>query len=290
LPVAELFAALKERADVALKKLKRPQSPLLVGQETPRDLAFDPKVPAPPPIKLRLGVDEFPDGIADRAAVAAILDLINQLPPLRIGETAVPLRVETLPPFSKSALAGYADDDGASEFRAEVRRAVALLKKHQAAFTDKFPRLPEKLQEKNKMIAAIAQKQMGLAEVYAELEAMYESLQMQKDEAAKEKNKNWQAFYHFVQARLQFRMAQFYEYNAMLGKIRKEDLPALNKEHKGYKLVGKIKMTDLDAEKIVKNARKHLEKIATDHPGTPWELIAKRERAAPMGLEWVADE
>ena len=47
-------------------------------------------------------------------------------------------------------------------------------------------------------------------------------------------------------------------------------------------------MSDRDAQKISEAAKKLLKKLAEETKGTPWEVIAKREMATLLGLEWQA--
>ena len=41
------------------------------------------------------------------------------------------------------------------------------------------------------------------------------------------------------------------------------------------------------ANEASKEARGLLQKVVTDHPGTPWALLAQRELKDPMGLKWT---
>jgi hypothetical protein len=34
------------------------------------------------------------------------------------------------------------------------------------------------------------------------------------------------------------------------------------------------------------SSRKTLDRIIKDHAGTPWEILAKREKLTALGLEW----
>jgi hypothetical protein len=47
-------------------------------------------------------------------------------------------------------------------------------------------------------------------------------------------------------------------------------------------------MTSVVAAASRDQARKILEKLASDHRGTPWELMARRDLHASCGLEWQA--
>ena len=39
-----------------------------------------------------------------------------------------------------------------------------------------------------------------------------------------------------------------------------------------------------------RDAEKLLDKLAKSHPGTPWEILAKRERFTTLGLEWKPEK
>jgi hypothetical protein len=43
---------------------------------------------------------------------------------------------------------------------------------------------------------------------------------------------------------------------------------------------------DRSGKDAVKRCLALLEKLAKDHPNTPWEVLAKREALANLGLEW----
>jgi hypothetical protein len=43
---------------------------------------------------------------------------------------------------------------------------------------------------------------------------------------------------------------------------------------------------DTTGKKLAKSSRKTLDQLAKDHAGTPWEVLAKREKLTALGLEW----
>jgi hypothetical protein len=241
--------------------LKEDQAPRLSGQETKRDLKFDPDA-------------------------AALLGVALQIPPVKAADK---LSLERLPPYPKAALAGYGIDDKDNQLRKTIKEAVALLVKHNNAFRERFPALPTDAQKANAFKSQIQNQQQDLALVYAALDAKYEELKALRENRDRE-TKYWQANFDYVMARLGFRLAQFIEYQVMLGQIRKDELPRLNKQkHTGYRLRAKINLTDREGAKIAADAKKLLKKIAEEHKGTPWELLAKREMMVALGLEWLPD-
>ena len=108
------------------------------------------------------------------------------------------------------------------------------------------------------------------------------------EDRKKEKSKRWQANYDYVLARLQARIAYINEHNYLLGQMRKDLPPRDPKIHQGWKLASqeKLQQTGSDGRRLAADSRKLLEKLAKEHPGTPWEILAKRERLTTLGLRW----
>lgn len=226
--------------------------------------------------------------LADRALVERLLKLPNQVPPLLSDGHPKPLRFQDLPRYARKKLLPYTNEGLPSDLRDLVEKAVRVLINANQAFGDTMPLLPANQQEKNQVIAGIVKRQEDLAVAYLNLAGCYEELKTVEKQREKE-TAQWKASYDYVMARLLFRMAHVYEYQVMLGKVRKEDLPAADpKIHQGYRLVPREKLGDFEAEQLAKQARKILERLAEENKGTPWELIAKRDLRAKLGLEWKA--
>jgi hypothetical protein len=101
--------------------------------------------------------------------------------------------------------------------------------------------------------------------------------------------KRWQANYDYTLARLQEQIAFLYEFQSMLGDMRKEFPPRDPKVQNGWRLAATSKpQGDSTGKKLEKEARKLLDKIAKEHAGTPWEVLAKREKLTALGLKWQA--
>jgi hypothetical protein len=99
--------------------------------------------------------------------------------------------------------------------------------------------------------------------------------------------KRWQVNYDLMLARLQLQMAYVYEHQSMLGRLRKEPPPLNRAVHGGWRLVRWQTPTgDLAGRKLARDAQLALDRIARDHPNTPWEALARHARAAPVGLDW----
>jgi hypothetical protein len=48
----------------------------------------------------------------------------------------------------------------------------------------------------------------------------------------------------------------------------------------------KVSISESKVKDMVKSINKTWEKIAKEHPGTPWALLARREQLTALGLEW----
>ena len=73
----------------------------------------------------------------------------------------------------------------------------------------------------------------------------------------------------------------------MLGQMRKEFPPRNPKVHNGWRLASQPKLSgDAKGKKAAANSLKLLDKIIKDNAGTPWEVLAKREKLTALGLEW----
>ncbi|MBY0522236.1 MAG: sigma-70 family RNA polymerase sigma factor [Gemmataceae bacterium] len=288
LPMDALATALGERTRAATKSLLgREQAPRLAGKEANADRAFDAtkvKTSRPP-----IAYTPDPNLAGKRGAVMRILSLYQQVPSVHPGDKERnPLRFETMPAFSQVILKEFQDDEKVSaEFRRNIEEGVALLRKEGTRFTDTFAPLPQNPQQRAQITRQIEAQQQNLAVgVLAQLQRQLTELDdLQGDRDAQ--SKLWQANYDYVRVQVLWHMAYALEYSAALGKIRKDDLPALDKNlHVGYRLVPTPTLSEKEADKYVDQAKKILEKMAKDHKGTPWELIAKRELATNRGLEW----
>src|SRR5205814_1914787 len=115
-----------------------------------------------------------------------------------------------------------------------------------------------------------------------------EELEGVADQRKKEKSKRWQAHYDYVLAQVKARKAYVAEYNLMLGKAKRDELPPLDpKLHNGYRLASLEKLqSGKEIKDLAAESRKLLTKLIKDNPGTPWELLAKRERFTALGLAW----
>src|SRR5262249_2205684 len=126
-----------------------------------------------------------------------------------------------------------------------------------------------------------------VGEAFFNLAKVSEELEERKTGRDKE-SLYWQANCGYILARVYARQGRILEKKGALGKNRPPDLPPLKPRlNKGWKLAARQMLSDRDAKECADKARQLYKRIAEEHKGTPWELIAKQEGSAHWGLEWV---
>jgi hypothetical protein len=130
--------------------------------------------------------------------------------------------------------------------------------------------------------------QDGPALMLVELQEALEVMEKVGRERDRELSKRWQAHYDYALARLKMRMVYVNEYNVMIAKVKRDELPKLDpKLHNGWRLAAQERITSpKEVKDLATDARKLLSKLIQEHPGTPWEVLAKRERSTALGLVW----
>jgi hypothetical protein len=297
LPLDALAQAVNRATEETIvTELAAKQTPALTGQAPADGPAYDPK--APPPPKVVVQVPPPPGGAAAKEQVKLILEEID-VPPIRQGQGANgSFELEALLPFSAKALEEYRPDyNSMAQLVAEVKATGGEGSKYplRKAVLDAVKVLREaklSLQEtfaggsNEKVKALILEEQRKPARAILELDEVLDKLR--KVEGAREKEtKRWQANYDYVLAQVLARLAYIHEYDLMLGKIRKDELPPLEKTHTGYRLSSRERIqAGREVRDLASESKKLLGQLVKEHEGTPWQILAKRDSLAALGLEW----
>jgi hypothetical protein len=250
--------------------------------------------PVPPP-RVNEASQQFLEGVVREVGV----------PPARpFGEKAEPLPES--PFFAPQVREAYVPTDAPTRLRAGVRKARVLLwalaqgqqvpadleedvKAVRADLKDNLVPLPASFRapaNENQFNTMLMQNERKLAALLGRLEDELDELKAAGMDQNKE-TRRWQASYDLTLAHLELQFAFLYEYQSMLGGLRRELPPRDPAVHGGWKLVAQPRLRgDFTGKKMAAEAFKLLDKISHDHPGTPWELLAKRARLAPLGLAW----
>lgn len=262
------------------------QTPALAGSEPGAAAPFDPKAE----FAKRFEFAAPPKG-APAADVRAVLDELA-LPPLFDDAPGAPGRL----PFAADALAPYAPDVPLAEVeanpqkypvRAATLRALRTAREHWPLGrkeTKAVTLVGAPVGERTKR--AVAEAQLPLAQALARLELELEQLDALEAKAAAEP-KRWRAHYEFVRAELRLRAVVLSEYNLALAHVRTEALPDLPPGAPGWRLVAAPKVAGRrETKELYAAAAGALERVAAEHRGTPWEVLARRSRAALPGYRW----
>jgi hypothetical protein len=104
----------------------------------------------------------------------------------------------------------------------------------------------------------------------------------------KEVSRRWLAHYDLIRGRLLALKVRCAEYSGQCAKM-KRDTPKFTKPNSNaWRLVPDTEVRYNDkAAAAAKEAEALLKRVISDHPGTPWALLAERELKHPMGLKWV---
>jgi hypothetical protein len=283
--MADAISALT-RADVQTAR-KAEQTIRLTGIEAPGGAPYNRGEPLPPVLVVRAPA-LLDGGPASDAEVRSILQQIEVPPSKKSREDAFRLRVETTPRFAAKALAPYRDDSD-TPLRRAVLKTVAVLRndKVSRAFPDEFlvPNGDEAAFKQK--ILQLQKSPDGPARAQLQLMEALEELRQAGEERDKEPSKRWQANYDYILARLLTRLAYVNEHNYALGQLRRELPPRDRAIHNGWRLASQEKLeSGKDARDQARDAQALLLKLVKEHPGTPWALLAKRERVTALGLRW----
>src|SRR5262249_23766198 len=311
-PLKQLVERVNKRLKDELEPFKLVQTSRLSGDEPEGGAPFNPEEPAPP--KPAVAALEQGKDRADPRLVRGVLKELN-VPPLKKSQSEGLIRFEALPPFQAKALDAYPLDNTPTPLRDAVERAQALLwavsanapppelaqavrKTHQSGELKgdlnsvrenyRAPAGAGNAETNFKaMVANDGRRVAGILRLLEdELENMKKAADMRKDAP-----RRWQANYDFILARLEEQIAYVYEYASMLGQLRKDLPPRDAAAHGGGRLASREKLQgDATGRKLHRDAQKLLDKLAKEHAGTPWEVLAKREKMTALGLEWKPEK
>lgn len=269
-----------------------PQTPKLAGAESgaKAEYARD----EPPAARF-----DWPPAPAGAAAdqVAKVLALAA-LPPIRPG-LEVPAGAAEAYPFPADRMKAYAADGVTEEqvrkdpakypVRAAALEAMELLRKNWAHGADGGLRESFEGAADERVKKEVLREQEPIAKMQLGLTEAMELLEKAEKQLDQEKSPRWRALFQYALAQAQMRWAYMQEYNLSLGNIRTD---SLGKAPAGgglptWRLVSVEKMkSKKDVKEKADAARELMGKIAEEHKGTPWELLAKMHKAVALGLDW----
>ena len=304
IPIDKLFEATVKNVEVLAVEQKFKQTPKMYGAFKDNGAEFDPAEPMPPKLAITGLKPVNKEGIA---LVKSVLEEIGT-PPVKSSEIDNSIRLEYLPPIADQIVKEYAKVDGPetdlqknvkkarielwvisslpapADIKKEVDEKRKTAKVNLNVLRDGYRAPANELTFKT----GIENDEKDVARMFVNLQDALDDLK-KSEEMRDAESKRWQANYDFIRARLEAQIAYLYEYQSMLGQMRKE-LPAMDpKIHGGWKLAATAKLQgDSAGKKLAKESTKTMETLVKSAAGSPWEVLAKREKFTTLGLEWQA--
>ena len=148
------------------------------------------------------------------------------------------------------------------------------------------PRLRFEKQSEAQLANELSEAQKAAAKLEPKVLALYEVLKQGEADRDGESSLRWQAGYDLAMGRVMAVRVRTEAYNAMLAKAKRG---MKFKEAKNNTWI--LKPADeftvgSQMTKMAEKAKAYLQRVATDHDGTPWALLAKRELDEPLGWKW----
>ncbi|RUL83883.1 vWA domain-containing protein [Tautonia sociabilis] len=104
----------------------------------------------------------------------------------------------------------------------------------------------------------------------------------------RETSRRWQANYDLIRARLLAMKIRCYEFNWACAQMKVNPLTFSNEKSNAWRLEPDPEIHySRGAQRAGEEARELLERVVTEHRGTPWALLAQRELRDPFGFKWV---
>lgn len=295
IPIAEWATATNVKLSQFVTINNKPVQTAKLAGTSGEAVAFNAEEPSPP----RFDIPTAPPG-ADPVAVANAFALID-LPGLRSDKASQAGRTNAAFAVAGEAMKDYlADAVSADEaikqkdtFPIRAAAASALVKMRavwKGTGADRGGLRETFIGEATDRVKReIENEQNPVARIDLELREIIESLKALEDKLDTEPSKRWRATFQYAYAQALARSAFLNEYNLMLGVIRKNELPPLDekKGQNGWQMisVGEMKSKKEEKEKA-ELAQELFGKIATEHKGTPWAVLAKQYKNVKLGLEW----
>jgi hypothetical protein len=273
----------KETTEYVKQRAKAAQVPELIGQEG--TFTGTPAAEPPPPVALKA---VKPSG--DFASADNIRQLLKELS--LDSDPARALAAESFPALPKGEFAKYAADyKNATELEGQLKdrplrvvtlKAIKALNKSEKSFKMRFAHEDDEARFKK----MVEREQEVPAYVTSELNDILEEMKALAEKRDAEPSKRWQAHFDYTMARVLARLANVQEYGFVLGNKLRKDTPKLSDpaNHNGWVIVPQRKLEQKETRSFDAERQKLAAKIIKDYPGTPWEVLARREQATILGL------
>jgi hypothetical protein len=153
------------------------------------------------------------------------------------------------------------------------------------------PRMEFPREDDGRLVGLLSEAQKQAAVLEPKITRLHGILQTGRGDRPKIKpdEKRWQAGYDLAMGRVLAAKVRTEAYNGMLA-YAKRGMTFKDPKSDTWRLVpsDEVAMSQVGAQvsKQADEAREFLNRVVTDHPGTPWATIAAGELATPLSYEW----
>jgi hypothetical protein len=196
--------------------------------------------------------------------------------------------------FDEDAMRRYQPDYvPAAEYMRLVqtnRARRALVEAAQLSWTSQMEniRLRFPKRDEAELAQALSLAQRNAAVLQPKLDMLARTLLAGEEDRDSIDQPRWRAGYDLALGRALAAKVRTDGYNMMLAEA-KQGQPFKNEKNNTWVLRPAEEFSATDVEKLAAKARKYLERVSKEHPGTPWAMQADRELATPLGWRWDED-
>jgi len=150
-----------------------------------------------------------------------------------------------------------------------------------------MPRLDFKADNDTILRQELTEAQKPIADLNLSLEGLVRGLETGEKDRTKIKESRWRASYDLAMGRALALHVRAFGYNSMLAEMKANPKKFEKPGNNQWILVpSKDINSGVTVKKPAAKAIEYLSHVIDDHPGTPWALLAERERGVPLGWEW----
>lgn len=166
----------------------------------------------------------------------------------------------------------------------------ALVAAAQQAITEDVP-IPQRMFQANNdnvLREQITEAQKPLAVLDHYLERIHTLLEAGEKYHDKLDSDRWRASYDLAMGRVLAMRVRAFGYNAVLAEMKTSPKPFRKPDSNQWRLEPSSSINaGANVRRMNDKALEYLNRVITEHPGTPWAYLAKVELRDPLGWEWV---
>lgn len=137
------------------------------------------------------------------------------------------------------------------------------------------------------LVNLLGEAQKVAAVIEPKINALYTVLARGEGDRGKIREKRWQAGYDLAMGRVLATKVRTEAYNQMLAKAKSGmAFTRPGSDTWVLELSDEISVGS-QMEKLAKQSKTYLERVVSEHPGTPWSMIAAEELRLPLGYRWT---